>query len=576
MVGVLRRAVSPDRLVLWGVLLIAASLIFFRLTRADVQTDAGHYSLRAVGYLDFLDSPRQTTPLQWFQPAAPPAWTKLSFHDHPPLVFAIQHLFFRAFGVNDVVALLPFALAGVGSVGLLYAIGRRLAGERVGMVAAGLLLASTFFTWSSRIGYLEGIEQVFVLLAVWLWLHAFDDARFLPWWGVSLGAAVLTKYSALFLVPVFALGVLGYRRQWLTDRRFWAALAVAVLVLSPVIVYNGQVWASRGHLDVQLSTLVGSAYPAAKRDWPVLFAAPPSRNVAANGRDLAVNLWHANSAPFAAFLLVGVVALAWRIARGSREIAHVLPAAALVSLTLLFLFTAPSLRYLPIFVPWLVLPAALLFASRPQHWRGFATVVAGVAIVGVELVYNWNTNHAISPYGQPNQTFAAYRQEALGFQELERYLQPKLAVNPNFNPLVISPRVFDDWQRVHLKRGADVVLYDDGLLWFSSFWYLRRHRVYHQTAALMYPVDLVSANLLEDWPQKFRQAGIHTAYVVAGEHPSVYDPWAAELGEKLPSKQFAAELRRLITQEGVRGDITTIRSPNGDPAFTVYEIPLNP
>lgn len=580
MFGAARWRFRPEQFILCGILLVAAGLIFFRLTRADVQTDAGHYALRAVGYLDFLDSMRQTTPLQWFAPHPPPAWTKLSFHDHPPLVFGIQHLFFRAFGVNDSVALLPFALSGVLSVLLLYGIGHRVGGAKVGLLAAGFLAVATFFTWSSRIGYLEGVEQLFILLAVWLWLKAESHPRWLPVWGVSLGLAVQTKYSALFLVPVFCALLLWRRRSWIGDRRFWLAIALAAVVLSPLAYYNARLWAARGHLDVQLSTVVKSALPAAGRDWPLLFNSPRSRNIPVNLRDLGVTLLGAFSLPFALLLVVGAAAAAGHVVFGSRRNRDVLPTLTLLSLTAFFALTAPSLRYLPIMVPWLALAAAVVAARAlrpsPARWSARAAVTAGVLIVvvGVELLFNWNTNLAAAAVGRRGRHFAAYRQERLGFQELEAFLRPLLASSPTFRQAIRPPRSFTEWHELRLQPGEDVLLYDDGLLWFSAFWYLRRYRVYHQVDALLVPTD-VAAGLGDDWLRRMLQAGIRTAYVVVGENPAVYDPWAAKEGDQLASKQIGRQLQQLLDQ-GAPGRVVPIATADGQPAFRVYALFLNP
>ena len=59
--------------------------------------DDALYSSRALGWLDYLGG-GQTTPIQWFEKI--PWWGYLSFHDAPPLVFAVQRLFFAVFGFN--------------------------------------------------------------------------------------------------------------------------------------------------------------------------------------------------------------------------------------------------------------------------------------------------------------------------------------------------------------------------------------------------------------------------------------------------------------------------------------------
>lgn len=82
-------------LILLLILVLASFLIFFRLDLADPLTDEVEISFRALGWLDFLATPSQTTPYEWFNPI--PAWAKFSFHDHPPLTFAVEHLIFKIF-----------------------------------------------------------------------------------------------------------------------------------------------------------------------------------------------------------------------------------------------------------------------------------------------------------------------------------------------------------------------------------------------------------------------------------------------------------------------------------------------
>ncbi|MDD5110383.1 MAG: glycosyltransferase family 39 protein [Patescibacteria group bacterium] len=568
-----------ERAALLGVLALAAGLIFFRLTRADVQTDAGHYATRAVGYFDFLDSTMQTTPLQWFAPSSTPLWTKLSFHDHPPLVFGIQHVFFLLFGVSDLVAVLPFAVSGLAAVFLVYVIGRRLANPLVGAGAALLLAVATFFTWSSRIGYLESVENAFILLSVWLFLRAERDERWLPAWGVGVGLAILCKYSAMFLVPMFLCYIVLRRRQWFAQPKFWLACLAVLVVLSPVIVYNIETWRARGHLDVQLSTLVPAARSAAQKDWPVMFSGPRTVNVAVNVRDLTRSLRLAFSKPFALLLAIGVLMLMGRAVRRSRARADVLVGLGLFFLAAFFSFTAPSLRYLPIVVPWLCLAAALGLdqlraGAAATKWRTAGVIVLGVVIT-VELFFNWNTNHALRAYGEPGVHYAAYRQESLGFQQLAAYLRSELAANPNFHTSITVPQTFDEWRLGSIHSGDDVLMYDDGLLWFSTYWYLRSFQLYHQLRTYMMPVDMQGSELLESWPEVFGNVGVRHAYYVTGLQPYVYDPWAAALGDKYAGRIMARTIQQLIEERRMPGRITDIKNRQGVPVFRVFEIPFS-
>src|SRR3989338_5227713 len=100
------------------ILVVAGVLRFYQLGLADVITDEVLIAFRSIGYIDFFSSPYQTTPWEWFSDL--PWWLKLSFHDHPPLIFLIQHWFFQLLGQNVIVLRLPFALAGIFSVFLFF------------------------------------------------------------------------------------------------------------------------------------------------------------------------------------------------------------------------------------------------------------------------------------------------------------------------------------------------------------------------------------------------------------------------------------------------------------------------
>src|SRR3989338_6061207 len=106
------------------ILLGALFLRLYALDRADVITDESLIAFRAIGLIDFDTSAQQTTPWEWF--SAVPDWARWSFHDQPPLVFWIEHILFKFFGVNLWSLRLPFVLAGVASVYLIYLIGREL------------------------------------------------------------------------------------------------------------------------------------------------------------------------------------------------------------------------------------------------------------------------------------------------------------------------------------------------------------------------------------------------------------------------------------------------------------------
>src|SRR3990167_6157143 len=94
------------------ILIISAALSLYGLSRGDTVNDEVFMSFRGIGMMDFDEAASQTTPLEWNDPNIP-WWTKLSFHDHPPLVLAVQNIFMKVFGDKRWAFRLPSALLGV-------------------------------------------------------------------------------------------------------------------------------------------------------------------------------------------------------------------------------------------------------------------------------------------------------------------------------------------------------------------------------------------------------------------------------------------------------------------------------
>jgi len=201
--------------ILFAIFLAASLLRLWSLGSADLIDDESYYTFRSIGYVDDVGVNEQTTPLYWFNPL--PGWAHLSFHDHPPLVFLIQHFFLSLFGMSVFVARLPFVLAGLGSVFLIYLITKRLFDQKTGLIAAALMAATPLAVWISRVALMEGIVIAFMLLAWYLFLRALEDPRYWFGWGIAVGLSFLAKYTAFPLLFIFILYLALYQRRTFQD-----------------------------------------------------------------------------------------------------------------------------------------------------------------------------------------------------------------------------------------------------------------------------------------------------------------------------------------------------------------------
>jgi 4-amino-4-deoxy-L-arabinose transferase-like glycosyltransferase len=173
--------------------------------------------------------------------------------DKPPLALWVQALSVRVFGYHSLSILVPQALIGVASVGLLYDLVRRRFG-RLGGFLGGLALATTPITVAiSRHNNPDALLVLCSVAALWCAVRWLEDGRtkWLVWSGVCVGLGFETKMAvALAVVPGIVAACL-----WVAPR----GRAAAVKALSAgggAMVLVGGAWPALVALT-----------PAADRPW---------------------------------------------------------------------------------------------------------------------------------------------------------------------------------------------------------------------------------------------------------------------------------------------------------------------
>jgi len=168
----------------------------------------------------------------------------LSYFDHPPLHFWLAHLGELIFGDNRA-ARIPFILLGGGTSLLIFGLTRKLFGARAGVWAVLAFNLSIFFDLVASNWILPDGPLNFFLLAAALTLASITAGERLsaPRWalvGLLTGLAAISKYHAI----IFAVGVFFYLASKAATRRSlltagpWLAVIVALLVFSPVLIWN--------------------------------------------------------------------------------------------------------------------------------------------------------------------------------------------------------------------------------------------------------------------------------------------------------------------------------------------------
>ena len=117
----------------------------------------------------------------------------------------------RVFGVNYWSLLVPQALAGVATVGVLYTTVRRWFGPRAGLVAGAVLALAPVATLMFRFDDPDALLTLAVTLAGYAMTRAIESGqtRWVALSGVFVGAGFLSKFLAAFMVlPALALAYL--------------------------------------------------------------------------------------------------------------------------------------------------------------------------------------------------------------------------------------------------------------------------------------------------------------------------------------------------------------------------------
>ncbi|MFN2169231.1 MAG: glycosyltransferase family 39 protein, partial [Anaerolineae bacterium] len=167
---------------------------------------------------------------------------------HPPLYFALLWIAIRLFGHSEFSLRFLSSAALVLIVPLLYATGKRLGDDRLGLGAAALGAISPMYLWYAQEARMYALLAFLSLLSFYLFDRAFFDPSTpvtargqRPWLVAYLLASalvILTHYLAVLLIA-FELLVLGvdFFRRARGRRVILVSVGIILLVVLPIVAY---------------------------------------------------------------------------------------------------------------------------------------------------------------------------------------------------------------------------------------------------------------------------------------------------------------------------------------------------
>jgi len=329
----------------------------------------------------------------------------------PPLAYFLYHVWGILTGTGEqTVRLLPALLNLIG-IPVLYALGKRIGGRRVGLLAALMWAIHPYQIWHAQDARNYGIWAAASAASLWLGLRAVEHDRRVEWvlYVIVAAAAAYLYYLELFALVVINLYVLSTRWR---DRRLllrWLGAQVAIgLLLAPwylqerLLVSSGYGGTAGGFELEKLWTwfiptlTFGDALPASLAGW----------------------IWM----PLLATLVAGVVTL-WR-----RNRSHALLIGLLATLPLLLLGIVSTRmnvfahRYVLAAAPAYVLLLAVLVVAllRSRRFGVLGRAVGALLLVTVLAVQLTSLNAYYFDYTKsPDwRALASYLSEHAGADDL--------------------------------------------------------------------------------------------------------------------------------------------------------------
>jgi Dolichyl-phosphate-mannose-protein mannosyltransferase len=247
-------AQSLSLVVLAGLMIVGAILRLHHLDAQSLYHDEAHMLSFVEGLLN------KGYPHKMIGPFEIP----LATYELVPYPIALST---TLLGMNDFALRLPAALFGIMTIPLIYAVGRQVFDERVGLLAAALYaFCPQALVWAKYLWHPQQ-TQFFALLTSYLFYRAIShmpmSPKYLYLTAISFIITYLSWEGAGFLLPALGIGLLvvkGQELSWLRDKHLWIATgmvvtAIALQLIRRILYQVPYLVVGMGLSDVSLPTL---------------------------------------------------------------------------------------------------------------------------------------------------------------------------------------------------------------------------------------------------------------------------------------------------------------------------------
>lgn len=219
----------------YGIVFVLLVAAIFRLYRLDTIPPSLYWEEVAIGYDAYSiartgkDHHGNVFPILAFP----------SFGDYKPSGYFYTVVpFVATMGLNAWAVRLPSALAGIGTVFILYLVGKELFDKRTGLLAAVLLAIQPWHIQFSRGGWEVNLATLLLVVGSWLLLKSRHSDRTIPMSAMFFGLSMYTYHAARLFAPLmFGVGTvwLLYVRREKKKKFKWSRRTMASILSSMLV-----------------------------------------------------------------------------------------------------------------------------------------------------------------------------------------------------------------------------------------------------------------------------------------------------------------------------------------------------
>ena len=309
--------------------------------------------------------------------------------DKPPASLWLMALSVRLFGLSSFSILLPEALMGVATVGVLYATLRRRFSAGTALLGGAVLALTPVAALMFRYNNPDALLVLLITLAAYFTLRAIDDGklRWMLWAGAMVGLGFLTKQlQVLLIVPPIALAFL-----WASPLRFGKRMLHGLAAVGAMVVSAGWWVAIVELVPASLRPYIGGSQT--NSFWDLTFGYNGFGRLTGNevgsvtgggGNSTGTSMWGAT----------GIFRMFENEVGG--QIAWLLPAALVLVVVGYLLIgraprTSPQRASLTLFAGWMLV-TAVAFSFMAGIFHAYYTValapaIAAVVAIGASLLW---------------------------------------------------------------------------------------------------------------------------------------------------------------------------------------------